>query len=78
MALPDEGKIIACDVSEEFTSVARPYWEEAGIAHKIDLRIGPASATLASLAQDTAHIGTFDFALLMPIKAATTRTMSLR
>ena len=37
---------MACDVSEEFTSVGRPHWERAGLAHKIDLRLGPAVATL--------------------------------
>jgi caffeoyl-CoA O-methyltransferase len=47
--LPDDGELIACDVSEEWTSIGRPYWEQAGVAHKIDLRIGPALATLRSL-----------------------------
>src|SRR4051812_2131881 len=42
MALPEDGQIVACDVSEEYTNVARRYWQEAGVAEKIDLRIGPA------------------------------------
>ena len=42
LALPPNGKVIACDVSEDFTSVARKYWDEAGVASKIDLRIAPA------------------------------------
>jgi len=41
MALPDDGKIIACDVSEEWTSIAKRYWREAGVASKIDLRLRP-------------------------------------
>ncbi len=63
LALPPDGKIIACDVSEEFTSVARRYWQEAGVADKIDLRIAPALETLDRLlAQGEAQ--TFDFAFV--------------
>ena len=47
--LPDDGKLLCCDVSEEFTSVGRPYWEKAGVAERIDLRIGPAAETLRAL-----------------------------
>jgi O-methyltransferase len=42
LALPADGYVLACDVSEEYTAVARRYWEKAGVASKIDLRIGPA------------------------------------
>src|SRR3954464_15839205 len=49
LALPDDGKLIACDVSEEYTSVARRYWKEAGVAHKIDLRLAPATETLDNM-----------------------------
>ena len=49
LALPDDGRIVACDVSEEWTRVARRYWEAAGVAHKIDLRLAPALDTLAGL-----------------------------
>ena len=62
-ALPDEGKIVACDVSEEYTTVARRYWKEAGVDHKIDLRLRPALETLDELlAQGGAS--TFDFAFI--------------
>ena len=46
LALPDDGKVVACDVSTEFPDIGRPYWKEAEVAHKIDLRIGPAVETL--------------------------------
>src|SRR5438094_8176979 len=42
LALPDDGKVVACDVSEEWTSIARRYWREAGVSPKIDLRLRPA------------------------------------
>ncbi len=63
LALPQDGKIVACDVSEEFTSVARRYWEEAGVAGKIDLRLGPAAETLERLIDD-GNAGSFDFAFI--------------
>jgi len=50
--LTDDGVLIACDVSDEWTSIGRPYWEKAGVAHKIDLRIGPAADTLAALPRE--------------------------
>jgi predicted O-methyltransferase YrrM len=46
LALPEDGRIVACDVSEEWTSIARRYWREAGVEHKIDLRLAPARDTL--------------------------------
>ena len=49
LALPGDGTLVACDISEEFTSLAKPYWEEAGVAGKIDLRLGPALETLDAL-----------------------------
>ncbi len=63
LALPEDGKIVACDVSEEFTAVARRYWKEAGVAGKIDLRLGPAAETLRDLI-DRGNAGTFDFAFI--------------
>jgi caffeoyl-CoA O-methyltransferase len=63
LALPDEGRIVACDVSEEWTSVARRYWAEAGVAHKIDLRLAPALETLEALLV-AGEAGCFDFAFL--------------
>lgn len=62
-ALPADGKIIACDVSEEWTSIARRYWQEAGVANKIDLRLGPAAEKLQALIDD-GQSGTFDFAFI--------------
>ncbi len=63
LALPPGGTIIACDVSEDFTSIARRYWQEAGVAQKIDLRLAPALETLdALIAGDEA--GRFDFAFI--------------
>jgi predicted O-methyltransferase YrrM len=61
--LPDDGKIIACDVSDEWTSIARRYWDEAGVAHKIDLRLAPAVETLDGLLAN-GQAGTFDFAFI--------------
>lgn len=49
LALPIDGKVVACDLSEEYTRVARRHWAEAGVAGKIDLRIGPAAATLEAM-----------------------------
>jgi predicted O-methyltransferase YrrM len=49
LALPDDGRIIACDINEEWTSIARRYWREAGVDGKIDLRLAPALATLDGL-----------------------------
>ncbi|MCL1467773.1 class I SAM-dependent methyltransferase [Argonema galeatum] len=63
MALPADGKMIACDVSEEYTSVARRYWQEAGVANKIDLRIAPALETLDRLLAE-GQASTFDFAFI--------------
>lgn len=63
LALPKQGQLIACDVSEEYTAVAHRYWEAAGVADKIDLRLAPALETLDGLlAQGQA--GTFDFAFI--------------
>jgi predicted O-methyltransferase YrrM len=63
MALPDDGRIVCCDVSEAWTSVARRYWDEAGVARKIDLRIAPATETLDGLLADGAE-STYDFAFV--------------
>lgn len=63
LALPDDGRIVACDVSEEFTNVARRYWQDAGVDGKIDLRLGPAVETLDALIAD-GQAGTFDFAFI--------------
>jgi len=65
-ALPDGGQLVACDVSEEWTAIGRRHWEQAGVGDRIDLRIGPALDTLASLAAEDA---TFDFAFVDADKA---------
>src|SRR5579862_4605829 len=63
LALPDDGRLLACDISAEYTRVGKPFWEAAGVAHKIDLVLAPALATLdARLAAGDA--GHFDFAFI--------------
>lgn len=62
-ALPDDGQIVACDVSEEWTAVGRPFWEQAGVAHKIDLHLRPAVETLDELLA-AGRAGQFDFAFI--------------
>jgi predicted O-methyltransferase YrrM len=63
LALPDDGQLIACDVSEDYTAIARRFWEQAGVTNKIDLRIAPALETLDSLIAE-GHCNTFDFAFI--------------
>ena len=63
LALPADGRIVACDVSEEWTAIARRYWERAGVAHKIDLRLAPALQTLDALIA-AGRGDTFDFAFI--------------
>src|ERR1700745_1187066 len=69
MALPADGNLVACDISEEWTSIGKPYWSEAGVADKIDLRIGPAGTTLEKL-KDEFGKNSFDFAFIDADKAA--------
>ncbi len=61
--LPDDGIIVACDVSLEFTSIAKQYWQAAGVSHKIDLQIAPALETLDRLIANC-EAATFDFAFI--------------
>jgi caffeoyl-CoA O-methyltransferase len=63
LAMPPAGRVTACDVSEEFTSVARRYWQRAGVADKIDLRLAPALETLDKLLAE-GRAGTYDFAFI--------------
>jgi predicted O-methyltransferase YrrM len=63
LALPEDGRIVCCDVSDEYTSVARRYWAEAGVTDRVDLRLGPALETLDTLLADGAA-GTFDLAFI--------------
>ena len=62
-ALPEDGRIVACDISEQWTSIARRYWKEAGLDHKIDLRLAPATETLDALLAN-GEAGTYDFAFI--------------
>lgn len=60
--LPEDGELVCCDISEEWTSVGRPYWERAGVAGRIDLRIAPALETLRALAEQEG--ASFDLAFV--------------
>jgi O-methyltransferase len=62
-ALPANGKLVTCDASEEWTQIARRYWAEAGLANRIELRLGLAAETLAELLQEGAE-ASFDFAFI--------------
>jgi len=63
LALPEDGQMVACDANADYAQTARAYWQRAGVAHKIDLRIAPASETLAALVAE-GQAGTFDFAFI--------------
>ena len=65
LALPPapDGLLVACDVSEEWTAMAQPYWDEAGVADRIDLRIAPAAETLDALIAD-GESDSFDLAFI--------------
>lgn len=63
LAMPPGGRVIACDVSEEWTAIGRRFWEEAGVADRIELRLAPAVETLAML-RGAGQSGTFDFAFV--------------
>jgi predicted O-methyltransferase YrrM len=63
LALPADGRIITCDINQETTAIARRYWAEAGVDHKIDLRLAPALETLGLLMAEGAA-GRFDFAFI--------------
>lgn len=62
-ALPADGMIVACDVSDEWTRIARSYWQKAGVMEQIDLRLAPAADTLQVLIAN-GEVGSFDFALI--------------
>ena len=66
--LPADGRLIACDVSAEWTAIGRRYWAEAGVADRIDLRLGPAMTTLDSLLDEGLR-GRVDFAFIDADKA---------
>lgn len=62
-AMPEDGVVVACDISEEWTSIGKRYWQQAGVAHKIDLRLAPANETLSRLIDD-GQSSTYDFAFI--------------
>ena len=63
LALPADGQLLACDISDEYTRIGKPYWEQAQVAHKINLQLAPALQTLdARLAAGEA--GQYDFAFI--------------
>jgi caffeoyl-CoA O-methyltransferase len=63
LALPGDGQLVACDISVEWTQVARQFWREAGVDARIDLRLQPALRTLEELLAD-GHASAFDFAFI--------------
>jgi len=68
-ALPQDGRLLTCDVSETWTSMARRHWEAAGLSHKIELRLGPALETLRQLLRENGP-QSFDFAFIDADKPA--------
>lgn len=63
LALPDDGKVVACDRDPRSSAIARCYWQEAGVDHKIDFRLAPALETLEQLIAE-GESGSFDFAFI--------------
>ncbi|HJS76256.1 MAG TPA: class I SAM-dependent methyltransferase [Burkholderiales bacterium] len=61
LAIPENGRIVCCDISEEWTAIGRSFWQKAGVDRKIDLRIGPALRTLDELRKETRN---FDFVFI--------------
>lgn len=61
LAIPENGRIVCCDISEEWTAIGRSFWKKAGVDRKIDLRIGPALRTLDELRKETQS---FDFVFI--------------
>jgi caffeoyl-CoA O-methyltransferase len=68
LALPHDGRVVALDISEEWTNVGRRYWQAAGVADKVDLRVGPAAESLQALVAEGCT-GEFDFAFIDADKA---------
>jgi predicted O-methyltransferase YrrM len=68
LAMPHDGRMIACDLSEEYTRIARGFWERAGVGHKIELRLGPALQTLDAMIA-AGEAGSYDFVFIDADKA---------
>jgi predicted O-methyltransferase YrrM len=69
LALPEDGYLLACDISDDYTRIGRPYWEAAGVSRKIDLRLAPALQTLQAQFE-SGHAASFDFAFIDADKAS--------
>jgi predicted O-methyltransferase YrrM len=63
LALPDDGRVLACDISDEYTRIGKPFWKQARVEHKIELVLGPALATLDARLKAGEH-GSYDFAFI--------------
>ena len=63
LAMPEDGKLVACDLDEEWTRTARRYWDEAGVGERVELRLGPAADTLTELVGE-GRAGTFDMVFI--------------
>ena len=72
MGYSSDGIVIACDVSEDFTNIARKFWAEAGVEHKVQLKLAPAADTLSQLVE-AGEENTFDFAFIDADKVAADR-----
>ena len=68
LALPEDGRVLACDISDEFTRFGQPFWRQAGVAHKIDLVLAPALQTL-DVRLAAGEAGHYDFAFIDADKA---------
>lgn len=69
LALPPDGSVLACDPSDAYTRIGRPFWEQAGVAGKIDLRLAPATETLDRCIAE-GESGRYDFAFIDADKAS--------
>jgi predicted O-methyltransferase YrrM len=69
LALPADGYLLACDISDDYTRIGRPFWDAAGVAHKIDLKLAPALQTLDAQLQ-SGQAASFDFAFIDADKVA--------
>jgi len=63
LALPEDGRLLACDISDEYTRIGKPFWEQAHVARKIDLQLGPAVTTLDARIR-AGEAGQYDFAFI--------------
>jgi predicted O-methyltransferase YrrM len=68
LALPDHGRLLACDISDDYTKIGRPFWADAGVAHKIELVLGPALQTLDARLR-AGEADAYDFAFIDADKA---------